>query len=69
MFFRIGVLKNFAIFTGKHFLIIKACNFVKKRLQHGCCFPVSIGKFLRLPFLTEHLWATASDDGNFKQVV
>ena len=36
MFFRIGVLKNFAIFTGKHmrkslFLIkLKACNFIKR---------------------------------------
>ena len=42
MFFEIGSLKNFAIFTGKHlylslFLIkLKACKFFKKRLQHRC---------------------------------
>ena len=45
MFFKIGVFKNFAIFTGKHlcwslFLI--------------CC-PVNVTKFLRTSFFTEHL--------------
>ena len=30
--------------------IEKACNFIKKRLQHSC-FPVNIAKFLRVPFL------------------
>ena len=45
------VLKNFAIFTGKHlcwslFLI----KFIKQRLQHRC-FPVNISKFLRIPIL------------------
>ena len=34
------VVKNFANFTGKQ---LKACNFIKKRLQHRC-FPE---KFLR----------------------
>ena len=38
MFFKIGALKNFANFTGKHlcwnFLLICSCNFIKKRLQH-----------------------------------
>ena len=29
-------------------------NFIKKRLQHRC-FPVKFAKFLRTPFLTEHL--------------
>ena len=43
MFFKIGVLKNFAIFTGKH-LCWKACHFIKKRLQHKC-FTVNITKF------------------------
>ena len=33
----------------------KACNFIKKRLWHRC-FPVSFVRFLRTPFLTEHLW-------------
>ena len=64
MFFKVGVLKNFANFTGKHlcwslFLISlqdfrPACNFIKKRLLHRC-FPVKFGKFLRTPIFTEHL--------------
>ena len=29
---------------------LKACNFIKKRLQY-MCFPVNIAKFLRIPFL------------------
>ena len=29
---------------------LKACNFIKKRLQHRCC-PVNIAKFLRTPTL------------------
>ena len=54
MFFMIGVLKNFAIFTEKHlcwshFLI----NFIKKRLKCRC-FPVNIGKFLRTALLIKH---------------
>ena len=37
------------------FLIkLKACNFIKKSLWHRC-FPVNFAKFLRTPFLTEHL--------------
>ena len=31
------------------------CNFIKKRLWYKC-FPVNFAKFLRTPFLTEHLW-------------
>ena len=64
MFFKIGVLKNFAIFTGKHlcwslFLIqlqaqAQACKFIRKRLQHRC-FPVNIAKFLKTASFTEHL--------------
>ena len=56
MFLKISVLKNFAIFTEKHlycslFLMkLKACNFIKKRLQQKC-FPVNIAKFLRTPIL------------------
>ena len=53
-----AVLKNFAIFTGKHlswniFLIILralAWNLIKKRLQHRC-FPGNIAKFLRTHIL------------------
>ena len=33
----------------KMFLSLKACNFIKKRLQHRC-FPVNIAKLLRTPF-------------------
>ena len=33
---------------------------LKKTLWHKC-FPVNFEKFLRTPFLTEHLWATASE--------
>ena len=32
---------------------LKACNFIKKRLQHRC-FPVNFAKFLRIPFVTGH---------------
>ena len=57
MFFKIGVLKNLEIFTGKHlclsFPLIKlqalAWNIIKKRLQHRC-FPLNIAKFLRTTF-------------------
>ena len=48
MFFKIGVLKNFAIF-----------NFIKKRLQHRC-FPVNIAKFIR-PALLRTPPVAASD--------
>ena len=63
MFFKIGVLKNCANFTGKHlcwslFLknscSLKACNFIIKRLQHRC-FPVRFTKFLKTPSFIEHL--------------
>ena len=56
MFFKIGVLKNFAIFTGKDmckslFLIkLKACNFIKKRLQQVFC-RTFLNLFLRTPIL------------------
>ena len=55
-YIKIGFLKNFAKFTGKHctrvsFLIkSQACNFIKKRLWH-MCFPVNFEKFLRTRFL------------------
>ena len=58
MFFKVGVLKNFANFTGKHILKslfnkvagLKSCNFIKKRLQHTC-FAVEFEKFLKTTFL------------------
>ena len=40
-----AALNDFAIFTGKH---LKACYFIKKRLQHKG-FPVNTAKFLRTP--------------------
>ena len=33
---------------------LKPATLLKKRLWHGC-FPVNFAKFLRTPFLTEHL--------------
>ena len=50
---RKGVLKNLTKFTGKH--MCQICFLLKKRLWHRC-FPVNFAKFLRTPFLTEHLW-------------
>ena len=56
VFFNKGILKNYAIFTGKHlcwslFLMkLQACNFIKKRLQQRY-FPVNFAKFLRTHFL------------------
>ena len=58
-----GVLRNFAKFRGKHlcqsFFFNKVAGrpatLLKKRLWRRC-FPVNFAKFLRTPFLTEHLW-------------
>ena len=58
MFFKIGALKKFEIFTGKHMYwshFNKDAgrmdrNFIKKRIQHGC-FPKNNAKFLRQHFL------------------
>ena len=63
MLFKIGCLKNLVISTGNtcsgvsfyKTADLKAYNFIKKRPQHRC-FPVSIAKFLRTPFFTEHWW-------------
>ena len=60
MFFKMGVLKNFANFTGKHLrwslfsevACLRACNFIIKRLQHRRS-PVKLAKFLRTPFFTK----------------
>ena len=59
VFYKTAVLKNSAALIGKHLLLesvfnkvtdLQACNFIKKRHQHGC-FPVNILKFLRTPIL------------------
>ena len=66
---RKGVLRNFANFTGKHpyqslffnkVVGLGPATLLKKRLQHRY-FPVNFAKFLRTPFLIEHLQATASE--------
>ena len=57
MFFKKGVLRNFAKFTGKHlyqslFLNkvsgLRPATLLKKRLRYRC-FPVNFAKFLRTP--------------------
>ena len=57
MFFKIGALKTFSIFTGKHLCesFISTNNVIKKRLPHRC-FPVNIEKFLRKLFLKTTLY-------------
>ena len=59
-----GVLRNFTKLTGKHlcqslfsneFAGLRPATLLKKRLSHRC-FSVNFAKFLRTPFLTEHLW-------------
>ena len=39
---------------------LKACNFIKKRLQHKC-FPVNIANFLKTAFLNRISPVSASD--------
>ena len=62
LFFKIGILKNFAIFTGRHFCWslfnkvagLQGCNIMIRRLQHRC-FPLNIAKKFRLAFYIEQL--------------
>ena len=59
MFFKTGILKNFAIFAGKHLywgLVLTKfiTTFLKKRLQHKC-FTVNLHKFFRTAFFIEQL--------------
>ena len=65
-----GVLRNFAKFAGKHLCqsfffdkvaALRSAALLKRTLWHRC-FPVNFAKFLRTPFLTEHVWATASEE-------
>ena len=53
MFFKIAVLKTFAIFTGKHlwWSSLWPATFLKKKLQHRC-FSVNIVEFLRTSLVT-----------------
>ena len=65
VFCKKGVLKNFTKFTRKHLcqslffnkvagLRPETCNFIKKIIWHRN-FPENFVKFLRTPFLTQHL--------------
>ena len=61
MFFKISVLKNFAIFTGKQPVleslfnkIIRKSNFIKKTPTQ--VFSCEYCEVLWTPFITEHLW-------------
>ena len=58
-----GVLRNFTKFTGKNLCLslffnkvtdLRPATLLKKRLWHRR-FPMNFVKFLRAPFLTEHL--------------
>ena len=63
VFSKKGVLRNFAKFTEKHLCQslffnkvadLRSAALLKKRLWHRC-FPVNFEKFLRTPFIIEHL--------------
>ena len=63
IFFKIGVLKNFANFTGKHPWLeslfntvagLKACNFIPKTLHTGVFLWILRNFYVHL-FFTEHL--------------
>ena len=61
VFCRKGILRNFAKFTGKHLYqnlfvnkVVGCATLLKKRLLQWC-FSINFAKFLRTPFLTEHL--------------
>ena len=68
VFCKKGVLRNFTKFTGKHLYespffsgSLSFCIFIKKE-SLAQVFPVNFAKFLRAPFLTEHLrWLIAKD--------
>ena len=55
MFFKKVFLKILQYLEENTCVGLKACNFIKKRLQHKC-FPENIAKFLRTTFFIEHLW-------------
>ena len=63
VFCKKAVLRNFAKFIWKHLCQclffnkvagLSPATLLKKRYWH-MCFPVNVAKFLRTPFLTEHL--------------
>ena len=75
VFWKKGVLRNFAKFTGKQLrqslFFNKVAGFrpatlLKKKLWHSC-FPVNFAKSLRTPFLTEHIRWLLLQFQNFKK--
>ena len=77
LFCKKGVLRNFAKFTGKHLCQslffnkvtgLSPATLLKKRLWHRC-FLANFTKFLRTPFLTEHLWWLLLDVEDFAKVL
>ena len=66
VFFKKGVLKNFAKFTGKHlcqslFLYLKPATLFKKDIWHWC-FSVNFVKFLRTPFFCKTTLVAPSEN-------
>ena len=55
MFCKKGILGNFVKFTGKHPCQTLYFNKVAGQMLWHRCFPVNFAKFLRTPFITEHL--------------
>ena len=76
VFCKKSVLKNFAKFTEKHLCQslffnkvagLRPATLLKKRLWHRC-FSVNFAKFLRTPFLTEHLrWLLLNSEISYQQ--
>ena len=65
IFLKVNVVKNFAIFTGKHLcqsFSLQVCHFFEKKLQRSC-FSVNIARFLRKVFLQN------TSDGCFWQII
>ena len=58
MFYKKGVLRTFTKFTGTHLCQSTFFNKVAglRPANLLCYFPMNFIKFLRTPFLTEHLW-------------
>ena len=77
VFCKKDVLRNFAKFTRKHLCQrlffnnvagLRRASLLKKGLWHRC-FPVYFAKFLRIPFLKEHLrWLLLSQITCFCQI-
>ena len=77
VFYKKGVLRNFAKFIGKHLCQslffnkvagLGPATLLKKRLWYRC-FPLNIAKFLKTPFLTKHLrWLLLSFGKNDKHI-